>query len=363
MFLGSFDQKDTAPRALEEWKKKHALPWLVAALSQARGTEPELPELLAQSEAVPSSSPAFVSLRSARARLALRGGRWDEARKELLAVLEPGAATLPELTARPLAADLREAALTFEEWARYAHLSPESAGAFFTEGVPLARFKDAKLLAALDAKLRKEVVLGGWTRAVLLERWEEEKALEPRVEAVAPELAADLARVKAREKPEERKMATVLLLLKSPGMSPYVRPYVAQSPQEYDTCGPNGWCGREATDFYKDCDASKGPCGTRFISVAERQEVLQEREALGKLGKSPELLIHFTLDYAKRRPEDPLVPEALHESVRQTRFARNHCGDSDAEDKARGELSKQAFQLLQRKYAKSEWAQKTPYYY
>jgi hypothetical protein len=364
MFLASLDSKEGASRALEEWKKKRSLQWLVAALSHARGTEPELPQLLAQSESVPKSSPAFVSLRSARARLAIQGWRWDEARKELLAVFENNSATLPPRTARTLVASLREAALTFEEWAPYAHLAPESAGTFFTQGVPLSRFKDPKVLAALDAKLSKEVVLGGWTRAVLLERWEEAKALEPQVETLAPELVADLAQVKARQKPEERKMAAVLLLLKSPQLSPYVRPYVAQSPRDYDICGPNGWCSQEATDFYKDCDAAKSPCGTRFISVAERREVLQEREALGKLGsKSPELLIRFTLDYAKRNPDDALVPEALHESVRQTRFARNYCGGLGDESKTTSELSKQAFQLLQRKYAKTEWARKTPYHY
>lgn len=91
--------------------------------------------------------------------------------------------------------------------------------------------------------------------------------------------------------------------------------------------------------------------------------MLSEREALGKLGKSPELLIRFTLDYATTHPEDELVPEALHESVRQTRFARNFCGPYEEEDKARSALSKQAFQLLQRKYAKTEWAKKTPYHY
>jgi hypothetical protein len=207
------------------------------------------------------------------------------------------------------------------------------------------------------------VVLGGWTRAVMLDRWDEAKALEPQLEAVAPDLAAALAQVKAREKPEERKMAAVLLLLKSPGVSPYVRPYAVQSPIDYDICSDNGWCAQGATDFYKDCDASKGPCDTRFISVEDRRQARQELQALEKLGKSPELLIQFTLDYAKRHPDDALVPEALHESVRQTRFARNYCGDMDQESKARTELSKQAFQLLQRKYSKTEWAKKTPYYY
>ncbi|HEX8702817.1 MAG TPA: hypothetical protein VF815_28540, partial [Myxococcaceae bacterium] len=50
LFISAFDQKEGGPSAVAEWKKRRALPWLVAALAQARGTEPELPELLAQSE-------------------------------------------------------------------------------------------------------------------------------------------------------------------------------------------------------------------------------------------------------------------------------------------------------------------------
>ncbi|MDY7226834.1 hypothetical protein [Hyalangium rubrum] len=363
VFLDTFDKPDTYPQALERWKKTGAVSWLVAALSRAQGNEPELAELVARSQTVPKSSPASLSLSAARGRLALKMGRVDEARKELLPLLEAGGTPLPPMTLRPLVGEVREAALTIEEWAKYAHLSPERAGAFLDGGVPLSRFKDTKLLGALSAELRKAVVVSGWTRAVLLERWEEEKALEPHLEKVAPELAADLARVKARTQPEERKMAAVLLLLKAPGMSPYVRPYRAQAARDYDICGPNGWCGKEAADVYQDCDASKGPCGTRYISVAERQEARQEREALKTLGKSPDLLIRFTLDYAKRHPTDALVPEALHESVRQTRFSRTTCEDAEVESRATSELSKQAFQLLQRKYAKTEWAKKTPYHF
>ncbi|WP_224242206.1 hypothetical protein [Hyalangium gracile] len=361
-FLEVFEKKEDAyPRAVAQWKKSRSLPWLVAALSLARGTEPELPELLAQSEAVPKASPAYVAVHAQRGRLALAAGKWDAARAEVLPLLAAGGDALPWSTAQPLSDILRESALTFDEWAKYAHLSG-AMGGFFSRGVPLARFTDPKMLEALNPHSRAAVVLTGWVRAVLLDRWDEEKALEPFVEKAVPELVADLAKVKARKDPDERKMAAVLLMLKSPGLS---APGLSRTAylREYDSCGGNGWCAEEATDFYQGCDASKGACGTRYIPPAERRQVLAEREALAKLGKAPELLIRFTLDYAKRHPNDALVPEALHESVRQTRFARNYCGNSEEEDKARTGLSKQAFQLLQRKYAKTEWAKKTPYHY
>jgi hypothetical protein len=98
-------------------------------------------------------------------------------------------------------------------------------------------------------------------------------------------------------------------------------------------------------------------------SGSRLRHLLPERQELAKLGKSPELLIRFTLAYAKGHPRDKLVPEALHESVQQTRFARNYCGSYEDEDKARSALSKEAFQLLQRNYGKTEWAKETPYHY
>lgn len=360
-FLDVFVAEDGAPQAIAEWKKSRSLSWLVAALSLARGTEPELPELLAQSESVPKNSPAYLTVHAQRGRLALAAGKFDVARAEVLPLLESAGDATPVTTVQLLADTLSETALTFEEWAKYAHRSGR-AFALFMQGVPLARYKDPKMLEALTPGLRKQVLLTAWVRSVLLDRWDEEQALEPRLEKEAPELAADLAKVKVRKEPDARKMAAVLMMLKRPGLSP-----VGWSSAEYlqgtDICGTLGWCPGEVSDFYKGCDASKEACGTRFISPAERREVLAEREALAKLGGGPDLFIRLALELAKRRPQDELVPEALHESVKLTHYVRKSCGNYEENDKTRSALSKEAFQLLHRKYAKTEWAKQTPYHY
>ena len=49
------------------------------------------------------------------------------------------------------------------------------------------------------------------------------------------------------------------------------------------------------------------------------------------------------------------VPEALHLAVRATRYG---CTDDET-----GQWSSKAFQLLRRRYPKSEWAAKTKYHY
>jgi hypothetical protein len=370
VFIDTFDSADTYPQALEWWRKQRSVPWLVAALSRARHDAPELPELLAAASALPESSPATVSLRVARARLAVDAGRWEEARELLLPLLEKDPKRLDPRTADSLATHFLGAARSFEEWARFAHLSFR-APAFFNERVPLARLAEAPMLAALEPKLRKEVVLAGWVRAVLLERWEVAQALEPQVEALAPELKADLSRVRERTEPKARKLAAVLLLLKSPGLSPFVRvhwidderSYRSEHLRSYDICRMNGWCPEGTEDLARACAPEQGRCVPHFFSDAEHQAVKQEREALAKAGKAPELLIRHVLEYAQAHPDDALVPEALAKSVTQTHYAHNVCIDYGQEGKERSALSKQAFRLLHRKYPKSQWARETPYHY
>ena len=363
VFIETFDKPDSYPQALEWWKKTRSVPWLVAALSRAPYDALELPELLAAAEAIPPESPATVPLQLYRARLALEDGRWDEAREWVLPLLEKRASTLPPRTVATLGEMLINGARTFEEWGKYAHLTPDAAATFFSEAVPLSRFTDAKMLAALDPRMRKEVVLAGWTRAVVLGQWEDEKALEPLVASVAEALKDDLERLKARQEPEARKLAAVVLLLRAPGMSPYVRPYRTEFPRSYDLCGPDGWCPREPVNDSGDCDAGTRPCAPRFFTPEENETAGKENRALPALGSAPELLMRFVLDYAKQHPDDPLVPEALARSVTTARYTHGVCGSYDEARRVRRELARQAFQLLHRKYPKSSWAEGTPYYY
>jgi len=54
-----------------------------------------------------------------------------------------------------------------------------------------------------------------------------------------------------------------------------------------------------------------------------------------------------TLEWARRHPDDPRVPEALHRAVMATRYR-----GSDAEA---GKYSQQAFALLHQRHPKSPW--------
>lgn len=363
-FLDSFDRQDGYAVALGWWKQRRSLPWLMAALAQARNGRRGVAELLAAAGSVPPDSPAYVTVRSARARLALEAERLDRARAELLPLLDK-AQGLPPETAELLAERMQQVARSFEEYARTAQLSPGVAE-FFDAWVPLARLADSQVLAALAPPLRREVVLAGWVRAVLLERWEVERALRPALAQAAPELAEDLARVAERSQPQPRKLAAVLLMLKTPGLKPYVQTYRTRGLKELDVCLGNGWCTRPAEDLPTRCqqrEAEWDSCRLPpFFTAEELQAAVEESRQLAELEPGPEGLIRFVLEYAHAWPEDPLVPEALHHSVQQTRVAPTACSGVPEVD-ARSWLSKQAYQLLHQRHRHSAWVKKTPHHY
>lgn len=80
----------------------------------------------------------------------------------------------------------------------------------------------------------------------------------------------------------------------------------------------------------------------------------QEWQKLSKIGAAPMYFAPVVLGWAKAHPDDPRVPEALHYFVRATRYG--------CVDKSIGPHSREAFDLLHRKYSKSEWTKKKPYW-
>jgi hypothetical protein len=360
-FLDSFEAPDGYATARAAWKRTKSVAWLVAALNRARHGDAGLKELVAASKAVPESSLASEMLHMARGRLAVEAGQWEEARAEVLPLLESRADKLAPEIADGLSTHLLYAASSFEEWAKYAHLS-KAAAHFLTHGVPLARYTDEKLLAALPDMVRVRVVYAGWTRAVLTDREEVRQALQPRVEHVLQErLGQEFARLRSATTLEERKFVALVALLKVQGLSPFVSGTGAGEDCDYT----KGWCSRTPAQFYADCEASRKPCAPRFISPQERKAVRREDAQVESLGRTPDVLIRGVLDYAKKHPEDPLVPEALHLAVHWTfRGKGTFCpGDTSIPTQESRRWSKAAFQLLHRKYAQTEWAQKTPHYY
>jgi hypothetical protein len=91
------------------------------------------------------------------------------------------------------------------------------------------------------------------------------------------------------------------------------------------------------------------------MSEAQKSTARKEISKLMQLESAPNYLGKQVIDWAKKNPADPRVPEALHLIVRSTRYG---CGNDETSI-----VSKEAFQLLYKKYPKSEWTKKTPYWF
>ncbi len=100
-------------------------------------------------------------------------------------------------------------------------------------------------------------------------------------------------------------------------------------------------------------DGQFGPTG--FLPEAQAAAAATEWQRLNQRAQnSVNYLCAQTLDWARTHPEDPRVPQALHLAVEAT-----HYGPSDKSSS----YSRQAFDLLHRRYPNSEWTKKTKYWY
>ena len=93
-----------------------------------------------------------------------------------------------------------------------------------------------------------------------------------------------------------------------------------------------------------------------FASALSLSAARNDWKKLERIPPASDWLASRALAFARTYPEDPRIPEALHLAVRATRFGSYY----EPHDP---NYSKQAFQLLHKKYPDSEWTKKTPYWF
>lgn len=366
------ESKVTVDYAVQKWGETSSLPWLVASLAKVEAGHPQATALVAAAEQVSSNSPAFPTIIFHRTRLLLEAGRKDQARELLNLVLSPREPVLP-LSSRNLFLALRmPLSHSLEEWLTYAQRVPtgifyddnglelpgvEYAGndlklladgrTFFDtdatavlNGSPLTLLQQAVSSTVLSPHLHRELALAAWVRSVLLEDEQLSMALVPVVATLRPDLKEYLNAYTSAKDHEAKQFAAVFLLLKFPGARPYITPGVGRlTPlNRVDDYRDNWWCRSFAAT----------PGTLAFLDEAQKTVASEE---LGKIPSVDEVF-HLVITWAKKKPDDPRVPEALHRAVKSARYG---CTSS--------ELSKQAFQLLHKRYPNSPWAKKTPYWF
>jgi hypothetical protein len=254
------------------------------------------------------------------------------------------------------------------------------AAILFNEMLPLRLWMQAVESHVLPDRLRLVVARAAWVRSVLLDKEDTAMAaaafLKDRDAVLKPALSA----YTDAQTREAKKFSAVFTILKNPGLQPYVSAGLGRlTPVEaIDNYRDNWWCAlkcsrvsdencqSDSSDYYISGTAMNAPMkvlypGNKmiypgFISAADRAAAKTERVAIAALGPAPNFLSAYVVSCAKGKPPSvDLLPEALHLSVKSTRYG---CTD-DATTK----YSKEAFGTLHNKFPKSPWAKKTPYWF
>jgi hypothetical protein len=386
MWAVSLSHPWSGSRTLAAYRAKRTLPWLVAALMNAKGPEKEgLDEILSEAERVPVDSPAFLTVNLHRARLLRARG----AKKDARAIIRPvlGRNDLSPSTRTLFRAQLVADAETLDEFLENSGsglagttMTGESESQdgrntirplvesawIFNHELPIEKLVIAANSDRLAKEVRHELAPAVWTRAILLEKLETADAVAAQVVKVAPEMEKLMAPYMAATTRDEKFRAAWFAIVKAPGLSPYVNGVDPRGVLgtkdllEMDHYRDNWWCEvkEESEPRFTPPVLSHGAVQGRpdFVSPDDSATAAAEWEKLSKTDVAPIYLSKNIVAWAKKTPDDPRIPEALHRTVRASRYTCYF-------DPKITKYSRAAFQLLHQKYPKSEWAKKTKYYF
>lgn len=386
-WLFTYQAEDGFGHALEKWQQTKKLHWFVSAYSRAQNDSPASEEMQTEAKRIGRTSPAFATVKFHQIRLLLESGRTIEARKLLLPVLADGFDRFPAstqnifLAQRMIVSENLDEFLEFSQrkapifmwsadgneagdelakgdelyiWKNRSMFDFDSV-AFMNHKMPLEMLAKAAVNPKLPGHLRKFVVTAAWTRAFLLKDSQIETEMRPLMLAAAPKPTASFGQYQRAGSVAEREATGLLFVLSNPVLEPNVPPgtgRIESEPQSIDSFRGNWWCTDELNPYEKSEAAKMAP---GFLNDAQNAAASKEQAQLRLLGNSATNLAQRTIEFAQSNPRHRLTPQLLHLAVRSTRYG---CGDKNT-----GAFSKEAFDILRRKYPRSVWTKRTPYWF
>lgn len=392
--------------ALAAWRRTHAAPWLVAALTLAQPDGPGVPELIEAAAKVPTNSPAWLSVTYHRLRLTPPS---EAARREIAALLptlerpatgsaaHPSAinlfrqlqsATSPTLEAFLAQAARVPAAVVIDDGEEPLGAKPgdqpcgpqlaedktplfsRDTAVVLNQRLPVRVLAEAALSSTLPPNLRFQVAQSAWTRAVLLDKPEIARSVAPVLENCRAAWKPVLDGYAAASTSEARHVAALLAMMRFASTEPFVR-QGEQRPEGFATYSEyrdNWWCGNtpetgsegkplSADDPHQRSELFGRPVVTRavvpdppFVTSADRAEGSAEIATLQKVPGAPDYFAREALANFRAHPEDPENSELLGQAER---VVRNGC-----RTEATKELNHQLFTAVQSRYPNSPWAKR-----
>lgn len=191
-----------------------------------------------------------------------------------------------------------------------------------------------------------------WSRAVLANDFATADEITDAVMQNRPQAGATTRhlyqRFKQAETPAAKRDAALLIFINAPEIHPF-----SMSPK-----GDNMLWGCMTENYmaqWQEVDSMM----PNFQDAASRAQIEKEQKQLLALPIRSQYLGPQLLEYAKRHPDDAEVPKALAIFIASTRM------ECPWHEKTGKEVhySKLAFQLLKKRYGKTEWAQQTKYFF
>jgi len=369
-WLFTYQTADGFAHSLDKWKQTRSLAWLVAALTKADKNSNDLAELLNEAEKIKADSPAFATGKHHQIRLLIETGKRAEAKQKLNEVLA-NSDKYARSTQNDFLSQRMQLAENLDDFLKFAQrrastfvwsddtneegddLKNDKALAIwkdrpmfdydsveiFNEKMPLSTLRQAALNPSLPNHLKKFLVIAVWTRAFVLGNTRIQTEFTPLMTKFAPEYRVLAANSEAN---------SLLAVGRNPSIQIYVPTGYGRGEtgtNSIDSIRGNWWCveKRSSADY------------PAFLTAAQRTESASEQNKLANAGESATFLARRAVEFANKNMTHPNTPEILHLAVRSTRYG---CKDPDTL-----KFSKAAFDILHKRFPRSEWTKKTPYFF
>lgn len=369
-WLFTYQSEDGFAHSLAKWKETKRISWLVSALSHATKDSESLTEILSEADKIKADSPAFATAKFHQIRVLIAAGKRTEAKQKMAEVL-PHFNNFTRSTQNDFLSQRMQLADNLDDFLKFAQrqaaafvwsddanevgsslkdqkeLAPwqnrtmfdYDASQIFNQKMPLSVLRQAALSPNLPNHLKKLLVIAVWTRAFVLGNTAVQTEFTPLMEKFAPDYKVSAATSEANS----------LLAI---GRNPTIQIYVPvgygreDSPTNtIDSIRGNWWC------IEKDAQYDY----PSFLTAAQKTESVAEQKKIALVGESSTFIAKKAVDFANKNMTNPNTPEILHLAVRSTRYG---CRDDQTL-----QYSKAAFDILHKRFPRSEWTKKTPYYF